>query len=385
MLSVKSLLAMGLAGVTLALPLAPGTCESKGPADTGDNFSFNGTATPDTHCPCEGDIFTEGHMAGGARIWTTVDRRERSGKLDRVAIHFQRNFFENAPKAGPDTPFSDHKWNFAVGPGVTIPCCGYENILALQDDNQPQNDRYDLPFSHVQVNWNPYGHPNNVARPADAFYAPHFDFHFTVMSCAQREAMYYPGADDAEFVASLAEYGSCLADAKLPPLPPLVTCESWKKQLQPVDERLIQKDRVRQLQSSQGGVDIKNLGEVAPGMGNHLINICADEFWSSSRNDEPAEAEFPAPSLPESCGKDREFTHTWIFGAYEGKLAYYEPMITQAVFEGYTDDNAKDCYKIPVGKYANTDGYWPTIYCIGTENGDYFVSLERFQFKQGIF
>ena len=54
-----------------------------------------------------------------------------------------------------------------------------------------------------------------------------------------------------------------------------------------------------------------DVGAAVPDMGNHLIDS----------------------KSPELVTKGTIFTHTFIFGAYDGHVSFYEPMITRAYLE----------------------------------------------------
>ena len=56
--------------------------------------------------------------------------------------------------------------------------------------------------------------------------------------------------------------------------------------------------------------DYQDVEAVAPAMGNHLIDLTSPEFQG-----EP-------------------FTRTWIYGIYDGRVTYYEEMVTLAFLLG---------------------------------------------------
>ena len=89
-------------------------------------------------------------------------------------------------------------------------------------------------------------------------------------------------------------------------------------------------------------------------MGNHLNNSKAPEL---------------APNGP-------KFTHTFIFGAHDGNVTFYEPMITRAFLASRPDI----CVPIKQPQAWAVDGHYPTTYCIhdlGSE-GRITGSLEEF-------
>jgi hypothetical protein len=170
------------------------------------------------------------------------------------------------------------------------------------------------PFKWVSVNWNPMGHP----PPAPPVWAvPHIDFHFYIM---EREAVRQirPG-----------------------PCSELIDCDDFARAQIPVPARYVHADHI-------------DVGAAVPDMGNHLIDSKSPEL---------------APGGP-------AFTHTFIFGAYDGQISFYEPMITQ----GYLQTRPDLCAPIKQPEAWAIEGYYPTTYCIRhlAEEERYTVSLEDF-------
>lgn len=81
----------------------------------------------------------------------------------------------------------------------------------------------------------------------------------------------------------------------------------------------------------------------------------------------------------EPTGAIVEFTD--IFGAYDGKITFFEPMITQSYFE--SKPNA--CFGIKQPAAFSESGYYPTAYCIrhNSYRKEYTVTLESFVNRQG--
>ena len=170
------------------------------------------------------------------------------------------------------------------------------------------------PFRWVSVNWNPMGHP----APAPPVWAvPHFDFHFYIMP------------EDA------------VGQIRPGPCSELIDCDDFKRARIPVAARYVHADHI-------------DVGAAVPDMGNHLIDSKSPELAA----DGPA------------------FTHTFIFGAYDGQVTFYEPMVTLAYFESRPDT----CVPIKQPQAWQTEGYYPTAYCIRhlPDDGRYTVSLEDF-------
>ena len=97
-----------------------------------------------------------------------------------------------------------------------------------------------------------------------------------------------------------------------------------------------------------------DVGAGDPDMGNHLIDT----------------------KTPELVIAGREFTHTFIFGAYDGAITFYEPMITRAFLE----TRPELCAPIKQPDAWQIEGHYPTTYCIRhrAEDARYTVSLEDF-------
>ena len=174
--------------------------------------------------------------------------------------------------------------------------------------------RATTPFAWVSVNWNPMGHP----PPAPPVWAvPHLDFHFYIMA---REAV------------RQIRPGACGE---------LIDCDDFKRAQMPVPARYVHPDHI-------------DVGAAVPDMGNHLIDS----------------------KTPELAIAGREFTHTFIFGAYDGQISFYEPMITRA----YLQTRPDLCAPIKQPEAWVTEGYYPTAYCIRhlADDERYTVTLEDF-------
>ncbi|HEX6112417.1 MAG TPA: hypothetical protein VFZ10_08920 [Geminicoccaceae bacterium] len=206
--------------------------------------------------------------------------------------------------------------------------CFDKNANDRIDDHHECNGDYELafalpeelarngttPFKWVSVNWNPMGHP----PPAPPVWAvPHLDFHFYIL---EREAVRQirPG-----------------------PCSELIHCDDFKRAQMPVPGTYVHADHI-------------DVGAAVPDMGNHLIDS----------------------KSPELVTAGTVFTHTFIFGAYDGHVIFYEPMITQAFLESRPDL----CAPIKQPQAWEIEGYYPTTYCIRhlPDEGRFTVSLEDF-------
>lgn len=142
---------------------------------------------------------------------------------------------------------------------------------------------------------------NAKGHPPKAWSVPHFDFHFYISTRAEIDAI---------------RVGPCNF---------FIHCDDLKTALKPAPEKYVAKDHI----------DVK---AAVSKMGNHLID---------SRTPELGE-----PPVP--------FTHTWIYGAFDGRITFYEPMITLA----FLKQRPNVCQPIRQPLAWETSGYYPTIYCI---------------------
>ena len=121
----------------------------------------------------------------------------------------------------------------------------------------------------------------------------------------------------------------------------LADCEDFKVATRPVPASYLPK----------GYIDV---GAVVPRMGNHLLDSESPELKDS---------------LP--------FSRTFIYGAYDGELIFWEPMITL----DYLQKNPGSCLEIRQPEGFRQAGYYPTQYCVRqSRKGDRTVSLEGFRY-----
>ena len=123
----------------------------------------------------------------------------------------------------------------------------------------------------------------------------------------------------------------------------LADCDDFKVASRPLSARYL----------PNGYIDV---GAVVPRMGNHLLDSQSPELKDS---------------LP--------FTRTFIYGAYDGELIFWEPMITIDVLRQTRDA----CLEIRQPEEFRQAGYYPTQYCVRqSQKGDRTVSLEGFRHSQ---
>ncbi|WP_405012411.1 hypothetical protein [Kitasatospora sp. NBC_01539] len=163
---------------------------------------------------------------------------------------------------------------------------------------------------------------NSMGHGPEGIYdTPHFDFHFYVQPKAERDAI-RPG-----------------------PCALAINCEDFATATEPVPAPYL----------PAGYVD-NGVAEVA--MGNHLIDQSSPEWHGTP------------------------FTQTFIYGAYDAKISFLEPMITKAYFDGLVSGtNPNACFPIPQPQAWQVSGYYPKNYCIKyrANRGDFTVSMENYQ------
>jgi Domain of unknown function (DUF5602) len=141
----------------------------------------------------------------------------------------------------------------------------------------PLPRRHGTALQLVELNWNPGGH-----EPPGIYDVPHFDFHFYTISQAERDAIL---PSDPAFMTKAARYPAASAVPAgfmvLPPAPAPVPA--------------------------------------VPKMGVHWSNLAAPELQP--------------PGSPSYAA----FTHTFIYGSWDGRFTFAEPMITREFLQTKPD------------------------------------------------
>ena len=150
---------------------------------------------------------------------------------------------------------------------------------------------------------------------------PHFDFHFFIQSKAERDAI---------------RSGPCGV---------AVNCDDYETGKKDVPPAYMPQD-------------YNNLAFVEAAMGNHLIDQTSPE-WNGVK-----------------------FTRTFIYGSYDSKISFLEPMITIKWFQDLqAGTNTNGCFPIKQPSAWQKPGWYPLNYCIRyrANRNDFTVSLEDFQ------
>jgi hypothetical protein len=174
----------------------------------------------------------------------------------------------------------------------------------------------DIPFKWATLNWNPMGHPPMT------WTVPHFDFHFYIASLEEVQAI---------------RTGPCGV---------LINCEDFERAIEPVPAPYVPANYV-------------SIEDAVARMGDHLID----------------------PTAPELAEPPQEkFTHSFIYGAYDGQISFYEPMITHE----FLLNQPNECKAVSLPEAWESSGYYPTEYCMryDAESQETTVSLEKFVYRE---
>jgi len=152
--------------------------------------------------------------------------------------------------------------------------------------------------------------------PPGVYDTPHFDVHFFMESIANVFAI---------------QAGPCG--------PEFVRCDQFQTGRRPVPANYMH-------------ADFRDVEAVVPAMGNHLVDLTGPEF-----NKQP-------------------FARTWIYGVYDGKVTFYEEMVTRSFLLTRPDT----CFPIKQPPAVAVTGFYPTVSCLrhDARTGEYLVSMERF-------
>lgn len=180
-------------------------------------------------------------------------------------------------------------------------------------------------YNHVMLDWNPAGH-----EPEHVYTHPHFDFHFFQITPAERDQIVPTNPQfgakagvfpTAEYVPAGFAAASILANA-----PPAAAA--------------------------------------VPLMGMHWLDTSSPELQ-------------PPPN-------NHLFTRTFIYGSYDGKFIFVEPMITKAFIESAKTKDGGYSYPVSVPTKVAKSGGYPAAYSI-TYNAaakEYRIALDGLVMKQ---
>lgn len=152
--------------------------------------------------------------------------------------------------------------------------------------------------------------------PPGVYDVPHFDVHFVMEPIANVFAI---------------EAGACG--------PEFVRCDQFQIAKKPVPPNYVPPD-------------FRDVDAVVPAMGNHLVDLTGPEF------------------------QKQPFTHSFIYGVYEGRVIFQEVMLTRAFLLSMPGT----CVPIKTAQAVAVSGFYPTVYCMrfDARTDELTVSLERF-------
>ena len=83
---------------------------------------------------------------------------------------------------------------------------------------------------------------------------------------------------------------------------------------------------------------------------------------------------------PELADPTLGFSRTFIYGAYDGKLTFLEPMVSHA----FLASRPQQCTPIRAPQAYAIAGYYPTSYCVRHDaaSGAYRVTLEGLVYRE---
>ena len=174
-------------------------------------------------------------------------------------------------------------------------------------------ERHGTPFNFMEMNWNPMGHePEGVYQDV-----PHFDFHFYTISKDERDAI-------------------------------VPTDSQWARKANNVPAA----EYVPEFNAALGPPGMKPEGFAVPKMGVHWVDVRSAELQKLL-------------GKPEAY---KPFTATFIHGSWDGRVIFWEPMVTRAFIlskKSATDPAARDeVIPIPSPKRYQVPGYYPSGYRI---------------------
>jgi hypothetical protein len=181
--------------------------------------------------------------------------------------------------------------------------------------------------------------PSDISRRSDipfkwvlVNYNPHGHMPEGVWNTAHFDVHFY--LDPIEKVFSIMP-GNCG--------PEYVRCDQFMVATKPVPSNYIHKD-------------FQNVNAVAPAMGNHLIDPTGMEFHG------------------------KPFTRSWIYGTYDGRITFWEEMLSVEFLKSRPDN----CFSIKLPEAVAVSGYYPTNVCTRYNKVDesVSVSIEDFVYWQ---
>lgn len=180
-------------------------------------------------------------------------------------------------------------------------------------------------FNHVMLDWNPAGH-----EPEHVYTHPHFDFHFYQMTPAERDALV---PSNPEFATKTAIFPAA----------------------EYVPNGFMAMSTLANIPAAAAAV---------PFMGMHWLDTSSPELQ-------------PPPN-------GKTFTSTFIYGSYNGRFTFVEPMITKAFIETAKGKPQGISFPVAVPNKVATTGAYPSSYSIKYDATakEYRIALDGLVAKQ---
>ena len=217
--------------------------------------------------------------------------------------------------------------------GLPAPGTGHQGAHGeMHEYIVPLPDGHGTPFRFVELDWNPGGH-----EPPGVYDTPHFDFHFYTITKAERDAI---DPSDPRY----AERG----------------------------DRMPAADLVPQFNDVPRPPGTAPSAMAVPRMGVHMVDM-------------------RTPEIQALLGKPdayRPFTTTFIHGSWDGRVTFWEPMITRAYIAGKrtaTDAAVRDeVIALPLPQRYADAGYYPRAYRIAWDETarEYRIALTQLVHRQ---
>ena len=179
-------------------------------------------------------------------------------------------------------------------------------------------------YNHIMVDWNPVGH-----EPDHVYTLPHFDFHFYAVTPEEVMAIM---PTDPQYATKAAAFP---AAAYVP--------------------------TNYQAASTLGGTT--PAAATVPMMGLHWLDVTSPELQQP-----------PA---------GKTFTETFIYGSWNGKFTFLEPMITKAYLESLKNTTGMS-RTIGTAAQVATAGYYPSAYSIRFDATakEYRIAMDSLKYRQ---
>jgi hypothetical protein len=241
---------------------------------------------------------------------------DAKGMPTAIGIVFSASALDGLPASGSDQHHCFDRNKDGVVDLATECYADYEFVVPLPDVVSRHSE---IPFKWVFLNWNHHGH-----SPPGVWDLPHFDIHFVIEPIALLLGI---------------ESGPCS-----PSLDGYVRCDQHERALKPVPPNYMHPD-------------FRAGRTVVPAMGLHWYDPTTPEFR-----------------------KLQVFTLSWLYGAYDGKVTFYEDMVTRA----FLLSKPSTCFPIKAPPAVGLSGFYPTVSCVrhSATAAEYTVSLEQFIFRK---